>query len=156
MIFSTPADQKKLKRFLGKANKNKVLAELPELHNRAFEKVNCLECAACCRNYSPRFKTPDIRRIAKHLAIKESELIDRYLKLDEDGDYVTKNQPCPFLANDNTCNIYDVRPSDCRRFPYTDEDVLIRRTAITLKNASFCGAAGYVLQQLMAKENDYL
>jgi hypothetical protein len=46
--------------------------------------------------------------------------------------------------------VYEDRPSDCRRFPYTDEDVLVKRPAITLKNASFCPAVHWVLERLMA------
>jgi len=140
--------QKEYKRMLQKADKNKVLNQLPQLHEEAFEKVDCLSCANCCKNYSPRFKTPDIKRISKHLKMKESDFIDQYLKLDSDGDYVVQSSPCPFLNSDNYCGIYDVRPSDCARFPYTDEDVLLKRPAITLKNVSFCPATFYVLESL--------
>lgn len=139
---------KKYKQFLQRADKNKVLKELPALHEEAFAKINCLECANCCRNYSPRFKTPDIKRISKHLKLKESAFIETYLRIDEDGDYVVKSTPCPFLGADNYCSIYEVRPSDCERFPYTDEDVFIKRTNITLKNAAFCPIVEYVLEKL--------
>lgn len=125
-----------------------TIKALPDLHEEAFEKVDCLSCAACCKNYSPRFKTPDIKRISKHLRLKESVFIDTYLNLDDEGDYVVKNTPCPFLGNDNYCSIYEVRPSDCARFPYTDEDVLLKRKNITLKNVTFCPAVYYVLEKL--------
>jgi uncharacterized protein len=144
--------QKQYKQFLQKANKNKVLAQLPDLHEAATEKINCLQCANCCKNYSPRFKTPDIKRISKYLGIKESVLIETYLRLDADGDYVGKNTPCSFLLDNNHCSIYEARPSDCRRFPYTDEDVLLKRPAITLKNSSFCPITYYVLERLMENE----
>lgn len=141
--------QKKYKQFLKRAEPRKVINQLPKLHDEAFEHINCLDCAACCKNYSPRFKTPDIKRISKHLRLKESVFIETYLKLDEEGDYVVKTRPCPFLTEeDNTCSIYDVRPSDCERFPYTDEDVIIRRPAITLKNSTFCPIVFYVLEKL--------
>ncbi len=81
--------------------------------------------------------------------MKESVFIDTYLRLDEDGDYVTKNHPCPFLGADNYCSIYEDRPSDCRRFPYTDEDVFVKRKNITLKNVTFCPIANHVLERLM-------
>lgn len=67
--------QKLYKSFLQRADKNKVLKQLPALHEEAFEKVDCLSCAACCKNYSPRFKTPDIKRISKYLKMKESVFI---------------------------------------------------------------------------------
>ena len=125
-----------------------MLKALPALHEEAFSKIDCLECANCCRNFSPRFKQPDIKRIAKTLGIKEGQLVAEYLTIDTDGDYVVKHSPCPFLADDNTCNIYDDRPSDCRRYPYTDEDVLIKRVALTLKNTTVCPATFMVMEQL--------
>lgn len=140
--------QKKYYQQLKTINKNKALKQLPQLHEKAFEKVDCLACAACCKNYSPRFKVPDIKRLAKHLKLKESVFIDTYLKLDDEGDYVTKSNPCPFLGADNFCSVYNDRPSDCKRFPYTDEDVLIKRIQLTLKNSTFCPAVFFVLENL--------
>lgn len=137
--------------FLNKVPIKKAIALLPELHNEAFRKIDCLDCAACCKNYSPRFKTPDIKRIAKHLKLKEGVFIENYLRLDEDGDYVTKQSPCPFLGSDNACSIYEARPSDCSRFPYTDEDTLLKRKKITIKNATFCPAVSFVLDALMKR-----
>ena len=144
--------QKVYKQFLQKANKNDVLRQLPQLHDEAFEKIDCLQCANCCRNYSPRFKTPDIKRISKLLNMKEGAFIETYLRLDEDGDYVAKSTPCPFLAEDNRCNIYEHRPSDCMRFPYTDEDVILKRQQLTLKNSSFCPIVFYVLESLVSRK----
>ena len=80
--------QKQFKQYLQRADKNKVLKQLPDLHEEAIAKVDCLQCAACCKNYSPRFKTPDIKRISKHLKMKESDFIATYLKVDEEGDFV--------------------------------------------------------------------
>ena len=144
--------QKAYKRMLEKGNRNKMLKALPNLHEEAFSKIDCLECANCCRNYSPRFKQPDIKRIAKVLRMKEGDLVAQYLRLDEDGDYVVKSSPCPFIADDNTCNIYDDRPGDCRRYPYTDEDVLLKRVQLTLKNATVCPATHVVLERLLEME----
>jgi Fe-S-cluster containining protein len=149
------AHQKDYRRFLEKAGKapfrNQVLDRLPELHEEAFTRVDCLQCANCCKRYSPRFKTPDIKRISRFLKMRESEFIERYLRLDEDGDYVVKSTPCPFLGADNRCGVYSVRPSDCERFPYTDEDVLVRRAALTQKNSTFCPIVYFVLERLLSR-----
>ena len=141
--------QKEYKKYLHRADKNTVLKQLPDLHEEAFEKIDCLQCANCCKNYSPRFKTPDIKRISKHLKLKEGDFIETYLRVDEDGDYVAKSTPCPFLGEDNYCSIYENRPSDCHRFPYTDEDVIIKRQNLTLKNSTFCPIVYYVLEKLV-------
>jgi len=142
--------KKEYQQFLKRADKNRVLKQLPALHEAAFEAVDCLTCANCCKNYSPRFKTPDIKRIARGLGMKESVFIDTYLKVDDEGDFVVQQSPCPFLNTDHTCAIYEMRPSDCARFPYTDEDVLIKRPALTLKNTEFCPITFYVLEKLIA------
>jgi uncharacterized protein len=144
-------NQKRYRQFLKKAPKNDVLRKLPGLHEEAFSKIDCMQCANCCKTYSPRFKTPDIKRISRHLDLRESEFIDQYLRVDEEGDFVVKTTPCPFLGSDNACSIYEQRPSDCRRFPYTNEDVIIKRHELTLKNSTFCPITWYVLEELMKK-----
>lgn len=141
--------QKQYRNYLQRADKNKVLKQLPALHEEAFGKIDCLQCANCCKNYSPRFKTPDIKRISRHLRMKEGEFIEEYLDLDKEGDYVVKGTPCPFLGAGNECSIYEERPSDCRRFPYTDEDVLIKRPQLTQKNSTFCPIVYHVLERLI-------
>ena len=137
--------------FLTKLEKQKptgIDKKIGKWQKEVWKEVDCLSCANCCKNYSPRFKTPDIKRISKHLRMREGAFIDQYLRLDEEGDYVVKSSPCAFLQQDNTCRIYDERPSDCARFPYTNEDVLLKRPALTLKNVSFCPVTYYVMERL--------
>lgn len=147
----TPEMLKKFQNFLKRVDKKTILRQLPDLHDAAFEKVNCLSCARCCKSYSPRFKMPDIKRISKVMGMKETAFIDTYLTMDSDGDYVANTKPCPFLGNDNACNIYEDRPTDCQRFPYTDEDVFFKRIPITMKNAEFCPAVHDVMIALLSK-----
>jgi uncharacterized protein len=144
-------NQKRYKNFLARADKKQVLRAIPELHEKAFEQIDCLKCARCCKNFSPRFKPPDIKRISKTLQMKEGEFKEKYLRVDEDGDFVTISSPCPMLGADNRCSIYDDRPSDCQRFPYTDEDVILKRPRLTEKNSTFCPIVVSVLEGLMEK-----
>jgi uncharacterized protein len=140
--------KKKFTNFLKRIPQRDMIKQLPQLHEEAFSKIDCLSCANCCKNHSPRFKIPDIKRIAKHLSMKEGTFIQSYLRLDEDNDYVLQHQPCTFLGADNYCSIYDVRPSDCARYPYTDEDVFIKRQALTIKNSEVCPAVFSILEKL--------
>jgi Fe-S-cluster containining protein len=142
--------QKQFKRYLDRANSAKLIRELPELHEEAFSKIDCLECANCCKNHSPTFKATDIKRISKYLGLKEAVFVDTYLKLDEENDFVVKQSPCAFLNEDNSCHIYDVRPSDCSRYPYTDEDVFIKRKALTMANSMVCPAVFHILEKISA------
>ncbi len=142
--------QKEYKKFLKRADKNKVLKQLPALNEEAFGKIDCLQCANCCKNYSPRFTPPDLKRISKYLGMKEGDFKDPYLLTDSDGDNVVKALPCPFLGTDNYCSIYEVRPNDCARFPYMDDDFMLKRQPLALKNSTFCPITYYVIEKLIA------
>lgn len=141
--------KKENRQFLDKAVRKKgIVNQLPALHDEAFAKIDCLQCANCCKTISPRFKTPDLVRIAKYLGMKQSELIDTYLRLDEDGDYVVKRSPCPFLGADNYCSIYEARPRDCEKYPYTDSHEFFEYKHTTHQNSTTCPAVFYVLERL--------
>ena len=147
------ARQKDYRNFLEKADRpaqrNRILPQLPELHEEAFRKIDCLQCANCCKRYSPRFKTPDIKRIARHLQLKGKRIHRPIPAPGRRGGLRRQIHTLSFLGSDNRCGIYDVRPSDCERFPYTDEDVLVKRPALTLKNSTFCPIVYWVLERLM-------
>ena len=82
-LYDTPAPEqlKKFQNFLKRVDKRVILKQLPDLHEAAFEKIDCLDCARCCKNYSPRFKMPDIKRISKYMGMKETAFIDQYLSI---------------------------------------------------------------------------
>jgi len=53
------------------AKKPKNLDEIVhDLHDEAFSKFNCLDCANCCKTIGPRLMDKDIERLAKHLKMK--------------------------------------------------------------------------------------
>ena len=87
---------------------------MAELHEREFEKTDCLACANCCKTTGPLFTEKDIVRIAKHLRMKPQAFTEQYLRIDEDRDRVLQELPCTFLGADNRCSIYEVRPKACR------------------------------------------
>ena len=61
---------------------------MQDLHTKTFNKVDCLECANCCKTTSPIVTDKDTQRIAKHLKMKPHKLIEQYLVKDADDDYV--------------------------------------------------------------------
>ena len=124
---------------------------MEELHELEFEKTDCLQCANCCKTTSPIFTTKDIERISKSFRIKTRQFIDTYLNLDADSDYVLKSSPCTFLAADNTCNIYDVRPKACREYPHTNRKNFEKISDLTLKNVAICPATFNIVEALRAK-----
>ncbi len=137
---------KKNKKRLGKMD-----TIVQQLHDEVSEKIDCLTCANCCRSLGPAIYDKDIERMAKALRIKPSEVVSSYLRIDEDGDYVFKSMPCPFLMNDNYCSIYESRPKACREYPHTDRKNFEQIYKLTVKNASTCPIAYEVLYKLMDK-----
>lgn len=143
------------KMFLEKVRRKKpknLDDEVHELHNEVFGYIDCLECANCCKTTSPIVIDRDIDRIARHLKIKPSEMIERYLKLDEDGDYVFRNTPCPFLMPDNYCMVYEVRPRACREYPHTDRKRFHQILKLTWRNTLVCPAVLEIVEKL---KNEY-
>jgi len=119
-----------------------------KLHDEVFQKIDCLDCANCCKSISPTLYDKDINRLAKHLKIKPSQFVEKYLYLDEEGDYVFKETPCPFLLNDNYCMVYESRPKACREYPHTDRPRFYQILDLTLKNAEVCPAVFELIERL--------
>ncbi len=118
------------------------------LHEDAFEHIDCLECANCCKSISPIVRDKDIQRIAKYLRVKPSWFVTEYLLLDNEGDYVFKTQPCPFLGADNYCSIYSARPKACAEYPHTDRNKFRQILPLSLKNTIICPAVHEVFKGL--------
>ena len=71
-----------------------------ETHEEIFEKIDCLQCANCCKTTGPLFTDKDLEKIAKHLKIKTADFEQKFLRKDEDQDKVLQNLPCWFLNTD--------------------------------------------------------
>ncbi|MFV0468146.1 MAG: YkgJ family cysteine cluster protein [Dysgonomonas sp.] len=122
-----------------------------QLHEKYSMKVNCLECARCCKSLGPAIYDKDIERISKVLRMKPSDMVDKYLKIDEDGDYVFRSMPCPFLLPDNYCMIYEARPKACREYPHTDRKRFSQIFNLSIKNTSTCPIVYGVMTELINK-----
>lgn len=142
---------KLFKRFKKKRTKG-IDEKFHEAHEKAFDEIDCLACANCCKTTSPIFRDIDIQRIAKKFKSTPAEFEEQYLRQDEDGDWVLKSSPCTFLAADNTCFIYDVRPQACREYPHTDRKRMIQILDLTRKNMEICPAVSRVVRDV---QKDY-
>jgi len=129
--------------------KSKVLDKLiHSLHDEVFSCTDCLKCANCCTTTGPLFTDKDISRIANHLRIRPSVFVGKYLRIDEDMDYILKSVPCTFLGSDNHCSIYSVRPKACREFPHTDRIRQSQLLKLTAKNVEVCPAVSEIIDKM--------
>ncbi len=120
-----------------------------ELHERAFQIVDCTRCANCCKTMDIKFDDEDIERTAGHLNMPTAEFIETHLEANEDdGSYKARQKPCPFLGDDNRCTIYVVRPTVCREYPHTDKEGFTFRTMGIANNALKCPAVFWIVEEM--------
>tara|TARA_B100000902_G_C26796635_1_gene662505 strand:- start:4 stop:489 length:486 start_codon:yes stop_codon:yes gene_type:complete len=133
---------------LNRLNHKTLDESIHSIHEEVFKNTNCLKCANCCKTTGPLFTDKDINRISKKLRIKPSDFTTRYLKIDDDKDYVLKSVPCTFLSDDNSCSIYEFRPKACREFPHTNRKRQYQLLKLTKKNLEICPAVFNIFERL--------
>ncbi len=136
---------------LKRKNPRQLDSLFQEAHEKAFSCIDCLQCANCCTTTGPLLTDTDIKRVAKHLRMKDAQFVAQYVREDEDGDQVFKTMPCPFLGADKYCSIYEHRPKACRDYPHTDRVKQHQLLDLHLKNASICPAVEQVLKDVVEK-----
>lgn len=120
-----------------------------ELHQTAFQMIDCTQCANCCKTRRPRFDEEDVERIAASFQMEKAQFIEKYLEPNpKDPPYRVRETPCPFLGADNRCTVYEIRPTVCRGYPYTDQPGTIHRTYALADNALVCPAVFWIVEQL--------
>ena len=146
------ASEHKQNQLLIKNLKKLGAAELDEcihaLHEKYEEEIDCLECGNCCKSISPAMKDRDVERIAKYLKVKASELVADHLEIDDEGDYVFRSQPCPFIGEDNNCSVYPARPKACREYPHTDRNRQHQILNTSKKNIAVCPIVYAIFKEL--------
>ena len=139
---------KKLMKRLSRVKSQKLDKLILDLHISEFEKIDCLECANCCKSISPSLFDSDVRRLAFAMKMKVPEFIDKYLIPDKDEDFVFNTTPCPFLGDDNRCAVYASRPKACREYPHTDRKRMYQILDLTARNTKTCPAVFNIAEQL--------
>ena len=119
-----------------------------KLHVEVFQKIDCLDCANCCKTTPTTVSSQDVKRISKFLGISKKQFMRKYVMDDLTGDLVLNFVPCTFLNDDNTCAIYEVRPSTCIKYPLTDDSEFKRRPKWNAKNTMICPASLLVVDGL--------
>ncbi|MDA3850984.1 MAG: YkgJ family cysteine cluster protein [Spirochaetaceae bacterium] len=142
--------RQKLK-FLKQKNPSNLDMLFLNAHEEVFKTFDCLDCARCCKFLGPRIIQRDILRLSKELKINSRDFILQYLRIDEDGDYVFKSMPCPFLMDDNCCMVYGKHPKACQDYPHTDSRKMKSRLNALLKDCEICPAAVIILDKILGE-----
>lgn len=90
---------------------------------RKPEQYSCTMCGNCCRWPGlVRVKDQEISAIAAYLGKNEQDFIDEYTFLAEDRrslSLISNEQGHCIFLKDDKCVINDVKPQQCRNFPFT-------------------------------------
>ncbi len=142
-----------LRRFLSKIQKDPPL--LLDIYADAIEKevwaeVNCLSCSNCCRRMTPTYTFQDLKRISAHLGMTIKAYKEKWLYLNNKGEWMNKSQPCQFLdLKTNMCAIYEVRPADCAGFPHLTKKKMVEYMHVHKQNVEYCPATFTMVKKLM-------
>ncbi|MCI5055798.1 MAG: YkgJ family cysteine cluster protein [Flavobacteriales bacterium] len=136
---------------LNKNQKKAIADNIEDVHERVFERTDCLKCANCCTSIPPQISKLDVKRISKYLGLSEKQFLAEYTSVDSDGDLVFNQSPCRFLEKDNTCRIYEFRPKACRAFPHTDNDQFLNHLNLHKQNVQYCPAVYAILEEIQKR-----
>jgi hypothetical protein len=142
------AENKKFLMHLKKQKAAHLDRTIQDLNDQVFEEIDCLQCANCCKTTGPLLLNKDIDRLAKELKMRPSIFAEKYLKIDEDNDYVFKEMPCQFLGSDHYCQVYQARPNACREYPHTQQRDQLQKLKITYENSLICPAVAKIVEEL--------
>ena len=85
-----------------------------------MSEFECRRCGDCCRWGGYTYLTKeDIKRIAAHFSLGESEFVNKYTDMAQRPRLnlrMKENGECIFLDKDN-CTIQSVKPYQCSTFP---------------------------------------
>lgn len=89
-------------------------------------KFECTGCGKCCTG-SPGYvwlRDSEIEKIAEHLQISIKEFLRKYTRLVNGKVSLLEDKKsfdCVFLKDQKFCTIYNVRPKQCKTYPFWDE-----------------------------------
>ncbi len=92
---------------------------------------SCTACAECCKGAGYVWvEKHEIRRLAKHLEMSYNAFTKKYVRavnlrlalID------SPSEDCIFLGDDDHCRVYDVRPDQCRTWPFWKKNVASPRS----------------------------
>lgn len=133
--------------FLKGMDGNAVDRIVQSLHKEVSLQVDCTLCGNCCSSLKPGISRNDIKILAALEGISPEEYVSGYCQEDEfDGTFL-KDTPCRYLEG-KRCGIYENRPGQCRKFPYTGEKGFTSRLWGILDFYGICPIVFNVMERL--------
>jgi Fe-S-cluster containining protein len=114
-------------------------------------RIDCRQCAACCRETRVEVGSADLARIGAFLKLRPAEVERMYTERCRDRAELLLAQTageCVFLDH-SECLIYDARPPACRLFPYLTPLAasLGNRIESIWRRASYCPIVFHAIEE---------
>ena len=112
----------------------------------AFE---CTACGKCCLNHGEGFSFvystfAERKALARHFGVSVAEFEREWCeRVEGQLTFKSRGEACIFLDGKGRCGVYELRPRQCRTFPFWPE-LLTDRDTWERDVASFCPGAGQV------------
>ncbi|MGA2212616.1 MAG: YkgJ family cysteine cluster protein [Bryobacteraceae bacterium] len=108
-------------------------------------KIDCTQCANCCRVTEVGISQRDVEKLAKFIGVSEREFAVQFTARDAAGAKVLKrvskdNQTACVFLDGNLCSVYEARPQNCANFPHVVRGTgsIASRMWQFLDRASYC------------------
>lgn len=119
-VLKNLADQGALGDFL---KTYRIIQDMYPLKLKILKRVNCRRCGFCCKSCNAMLSKQDIDLLCRYLECSFKEFYEEYM--DKDAKIPYLKLPCPFLNENNECDVYTVRPKPCREFPFNELTVIV-------------------------------
>ncbi len=120
---------------LSNAKLDSIVQESTE---QVWKQIDCTKCANCCKVLQVVIDDSDIKRLAARVKSSIKAFESKYVSVGRDKVKYFKGQPCPFLGDDNKCQVYEDRPTACHDFPYLHKEDFRSRSLMMLSNLEIC------------------
>lgn len=99
------------------------IQDMYPLKLKILKNVVCKRCGFCCKSCNAMLSKQDIELLCKYLQCDYEEFYEKYMDKNTRAPYL--KLPCPFLGEDNECDVYPARPKVCREFPFNEYTVVV-------------------------------
>jgi hypothetical protein len=91
-------------------------------------RFKCQGSGRCCHNHGDYsfvyLTTPEVEQLAKATGLGKAEFTREFCQRVDGWITLRMDTPaCPFLNSEMRCNIYDIRPRQCRAWPFWEENL---------------------------------
>ena len=122
-------DEEKLKILMDKDSLSEIskiyhdIQKMFPLKLSILKKMTCKRCGFCCKSCNAMISKQDIDLLCQYLQCTFEELYEKYM--DKSAKIPYLKLPCPFLNEDNDCDVYPARPKVCREFPFNEFTIIV-------------------------------